>query len=78
MSKYNVSFAMGATLTESVVKEMIRKVVEDETGLKVKQIHFKIREVDCGDCREPVMIPALESCEVSFVQKLPEAGNYDR
>lgn len=69
MSKYNVNIAMTATLTVSDITEMVRKVVEEETGRQVDKVYFKIREVDCGDCRESVMVQALEGCTVSFTGK---------
>ena len=38
---YNFDFAVSATISQKVVEEMIKKVVEEQTGRKVLEISFK-------------------------------------
>jgi membrane carboxypeptidase/penicillin-binding protein PbpC len=41
MSKYNFDFAVSAELNEETVKTMVKQVVEEQTGRKVRQVIFK-------------------------------------
>lgn len=44
MNGYNLDFAVSAKISDSTVKEMIRKVVEEQTGRKVATITFETRD----------------------------------
>ena len=48
MNGYNFDFAVSASISEKVVKEMITKAVEEQTGRKVSRIDFKVRSVSRG------------------------------
>lgn len=40
IKQYNFELAMGATISESVVQEMVTSVVEKQTGKRVKSIEL--------------------------------------
>lgn len=42
---YNFDIAMSAKVSPKVVEEMIRKVVEEQTGKKVASIKFDVKNV---------------------------------
>ena len=44
MSKYNFNITTSAKISEKVVREMITKVVEEQTGQKVASIEFSLRK----------------------------------
>ena len=67
MSGYNIDFAMSATLSAKVVEEMVRKVVEEQTGKKVSGVEFKIKSRSMGDQRDSWTDNVLDSCVVTFV-----------
>jgi hypothetical protein len=66
MSGYNIDFAMSATLSAKVVEEMVRKVVEEQTGKKVSGVEFKIKSRSMGDQRDSWTDNVLDSCVVTF------------
>jgi hypothetical protein len=67
MSGYNIDFAMSATLSAKVVEEMVRKVVEEQTGKKVSGVEFKITSRSMGNQRDGWTENVLDSCVVTFV-----------
>ena len=64
MSGYNIDFAMSATLSSNVVEEMVRKVVEEQTGKKVASVTFKHRDI--SDDRERFSVAGFDGCVVTF------------
>ena len=48
MNGYNFDFAVSAKISEQVVKEMITRVVEEQTGKKVSKIEMNMRTVTKG------------------------------
>jgi hypothetical protein len=44
IKQYNFELAMGATISESVVQEMVTSIVEKQTGKKVKSIELMYDE----------------------------------
>ena len=72
MSGYNIDFAMSATLSANVVEEMVRKVVEEQTGKKVASVEFKIKSRSMGNQRDSWTENALDNCVVTFVQATPK------
>lgn len=38
---YNFDFAVSATISQKIIEEMVKKVVEEQTGRKVSSISFK-------------------------------------
>ena len=74
MSGYNIDFAMSATLSAKVVEEMVRKVVEEQTGKKVDSIVFTIKSRSMGDQRDSWTDNVLDSCVVTFVADKAKTG----
>ena len=56
---YNFDLAVSARISPSVAEEMIRKVVEEQTGKKVDRVESKFRSVTRG-------IGPAESTETVF------------
>lgn len=48
MNGYNFDFSVSATISEQVVKEMIARVVEEQTGKKVTKVVFNMETVNKG------------------------------
>lgn len=48
MNKYNFNFAISADITVDTIKNMIKQIVEDQTGRKVKTVEFKTRTTTQG------------------------------
>ena len=48
MKTYNFEFAVSAQISAKVVEEMVRKVVEDQTGKKVKKVDVKMGRISKG------------------------------
>jgi hypothetical protein len=42
---YDIEFAMSAKLSAVTVEEMIRNVIEAQTGKKVVKVNFKTRDI---------------------------------
>jgi len=60
---YNFELAMSATLSVKVVEEMIRKVVEEQTGKKITTVNFDItEEYNARNYR----VVAFTGCTVKF------------
>jgi hypothetical protein len=70
-SKTNFDIAMSATLSATVLEEMVRKMVEEQTGKTVERVEFNIVRKSVGfDGRESVMENVMESCTVTFYSEL--------
>ncbi len=65
MRAYNIDFALSATLTAKVVEEMVRKVVEEQTGKKVDTVKFKIDQ-EYPDRPGSLYRATFEGCTVTF------------
>jgi len=63
---YNFSFAVSATVTAKVVEEMIKKVVEEQTGRKIRTVTFKTRTVSSGYGRDEYDRQEFDGCTVDF------------
>jgi hypothetical protein len=68
MNGYNFDFAVSATISEQVVKEMITKVVEEQTGKKVDKIEMKMRSVTKGWQRDEYTETVFDGVTVYFKQ----------
>jgi len=63
---YNFEFAVSATIDPKVVEEMIKKVVEEQTGRKVSKIDIKVQMKTQGyQCNE-YQVPVFEGVTVYF------------
>lgn len=66
MNGYNFDFAVSATISAKVVEEMIKKVVEEQTGKKVARIEMKVQSVTKGFQRDEYTETAFNGCTVYF------------
>jgi ethanolamine utilization protein EutQ (cupin superfamily) len=66
MSGYNFDFAVSATISKSVVEEMIRKVVEEQTGRKVASVTFK--HCETGGYMDRGSYTVFDGCTVTFAK----------
>ena len=46
--KYNFEFAVSAQVSAKIVEEMVRKVVEEQTGKRIKKVDMKMSKVSKG------------------------------
>jgi hypothetical protein len=63
---YNFEFAVSATISAKVVEEMIKKVVEEQTGKKVTSIELKMRSVSKGLPRDEYTETVFDGATVFF------------
>lgn len=66
MNGYNFDFAVSAKISEQVVKEMITKVVEEQTGKKVSKIDMNMRSVTKGWQRDEYTETVFDGVTVYF------------
>ena len=66
MNGYNFDFAVSAKITEKVVKEMITKVVEEQTGKKVARIEMNMRSVSKVAMRDEYTETVFDGVTVFF------------
>ena len=73
MNGYNFEFVVSAKISAKVVEEMIKKVVEEQTGKKVSKIDMKLsavsRGIGPGETRDTV----FDGCTVYFVNEPAKA-----
>lgn len=65
MSKYNFDFAISAELNEDTVKNMVKQVIEEQTGRKVREVVFKA-SLENYDYRGEPGYPTFTGCTVHF------------
>jgi hypothetical protein len=63
---YNFEFAVSAHISAKVVEEMIKKVVEEQTGKKVSSIELKMRSVTKGNQRDEYTETVFDGATVFF------------
>ncbi len=66
MNGYKFDFAVSATISAKVVEEMIKKVVEEQTGKKVTSIQLKMRSVTKGMQRDEYTETVFDGATVFF------------
>lgn len=64
--KYNFEFAVSAKISGPVVKEMITKVVEEQTGRKVDRVDLEMKTVSKGTYRDEYTETVFEGATVYF------------
>ena len=69
MTGYNFDFAVSAVISEKVVKEMITKVVEEQTGKKVSRVEINVKSVSKGTYRDEYTETVFEGATVIFEKK---------
>lgn len=63
---YNFEFAVSAQISAKVAEDMIKKVVEEQTGKRVASITIKMRTVTKGDQRDSYTDAVFDGCQVFF------------
>lgn len=63
---YNFNFAVSASIDAKTVQEMIKAVVEEQTGRKVKSVDLKVKMVTQGYQRDEYQTPVFEGVTVHF------------
>ena len=63
---YNFDFAVSAKISPKVVEEMIKKVVEEQTGKKVERIEMNMRSVTKGFQRDEYTETVFDGATVYF------------
>ena len=66
MNGYNFDFAVSAKISPTTVQEMIKKVVEEQTGKKVKSIKLEMRSVTRGNQRDEYTETVFDGATVFF------------
>ena len=66
MNGYNFDFAVSAKISPKVVEEMIKKVVEEQTGKKVASLEFNMRTVTKGWQRDEYTETVFDGVTVYF------------
>ena len=66
MNGYNFDFAISAKISPKVVEEMIKKVVEEQTGKKVASIKLEVKNVLKGHQMNEYNETVFEGATVYF------------
>ena len=64
---YNFEFAMSARVSQATVEEMVKKIVEQQTGRKIKTVSFHTKEV--SDPMDRYSHSVVDGCTVTFDEK---------
>lgn len=65
MNGYKFDFAVSAKISEQVIKEMITKVVEEQTGKKVSKVDLELKTVTKG-YRDEITETVFDGATVYF------------
>lgn len=63
---YSFNFAISATISPATVKEMIKSVVEQQTGRPVQSVEFKVNSVLRGTFRDEHSVTEFDGAVVHF------------
>lgn len=63
---YDFKYAMSATVSPQVVEEMITRIVEEQTGKKVKSIKIELRTKPTGFGMTETIEPVFNGYTVNF------------
>ena len=64
--KYNFEFAISAQISARIVGEMVKKVVEEQTGKKVKRVDMKVNALSRGMGPSESIEHVFDGCTVFF------------
>ena len=80
MNGYKFDFAVSAQISARVVEEMIRRVVEEQTGKKVSRIEMKMSNVTRGIGPMESNEQKFDGCMVYFESesKMPNNNTFTR
>jgi len=75
-SRYNFDFAVSAEISEKVIKEMITRAVEEQTGKKVAKVVLKVG-LEHEDRSMGSSYPSFKGATVTFDSTAPtQRGPY--
>ncbi len=66
MKGYNFDFAVSAKISPKVVEEMLKSIVEQQTGKRVKTIKLEMRSVTKGSQRDEYTETVFDGATVFF------------
>ena len=72
---YNFEFAVSAQISAKVVEEMIKKVVQEQTGKKVASVELKMRSVTKGNQRDEYTETVFDGATVFFENEKTSTSN---
>ena len=77
MKNYNFDFAVSAKISPKVVEEMLKTIVEEQTGKKVASIKLEVKNVVKGHQMNEYSEAVFEGATVFFEneQSTPRAGS---
>jgi hypothetical protein len=75
MKGYNFDFAVSAKISPQVVQEMLKKVVEEQTGKKVSSIKLEMRSVSKGVMRDEYTETVFDGATVIFENEQVKGGS---
>jgi hypothetical protein len=73
--KYNFEFAVSAQVSAKIVEEMVRKVVEEQTGKRIKKVDMKLSKVSKGFGPSESMETVFDGCTVYFENEATATGS---
>jgi len=72
---YNFEFAVSAQISAKVVEEMIKKVVQEQTGKRVASVELKMRSVTKGNQRDEYTETVFDGATVFFENEKASPSN---
>lgn len=70
-SEYNFNFAMSVSISETTIRDMIKDIVEKQTGQKVDKITFRSRTETTGYGPSEYSTQVFDGVTISFVDQTP-------
>lgn len=71
MSKYNFNLAVTATINAKTVEDMVKAVVEEQTGRKVRAVDINVKMKTQGFQRDEYQAAIFEGVTVHFESDSP-------
>lgn len=75
MNGYNFDFAVSAKISPKVVEEMIKKVVEEQTGKRVASVKLEVKNVLKGQQMNEYNETVFEGATVFFENEKMKTGS---
>lgn len=66
MNGYDFDIGLSATLSDQVIKEMITRIVEEQTGKTVARVEFNVETITKGWQREENTVTTFNGATVYF------------
>ena len=63
---YKFNFAVSADIDAKTVQDMVKRVVEEQTGQRVKSVDLKVKMITQGHQRDEYQVPVFEGVTVRF------------